>query len=131
MQQCKDVDSPMTEAGEEFTNTFDELNEDEARRARRAIARMNYMSQDRPDLSVAARVMSQYMCRPREEIVPVIKRAIRYLKRCPRCRLFGAEHSSRTLRSAFPATRFRSYLYLCMWTPLPAKVFCFATAVVV
>ena len=44
MQQCKDVDSPMTEAGEEFTNTVDELNEDEARRARRAIVRMNYIT---------------------------------------------------------------------------------------
>ena len=49
------------------------------------IARMNCMSQDRPDLSVAARLMSQYMSRPREGIVPVIKRAIRYLKRYPRC----------------------------------------------
>ena len=87
MQQCKDVDTPMTKAGQESINTGDELNEDEARRARRAIARMTYMSQDRPDLSVAARVMSQYMSKPREEIVPVIKRAIRYLKRYPRCRL--------------------------------------------
>ena len=60
MQQCKDVDTPMTKAGEESINTGDELNEDEARRARRAIARMNYMSEDRHDLSVAARVMSQY-----------------------------------------------------------------------
>ena len=67
----------MTKAGEESVNTGDELNENEARRARRAIARMNYMSQDRPDLSVAARLMSQYMSRPREGIVPVIKRAIR------------------------------------------------------
>ena len=83
MQQCKDVDTPVTKAGEESINTGDELNENEARRARRAIARMNYMSQDRPDLSVAARMMSQYMSRPREGIV--IKRAIRYLKRYPRC----------------------------------------------
>ena len=85
MQQCKDVDTPVTKAGEESINTGDGLNENEARRARRAIARMNYMSQDRPDLSVAARLMSQYMSRPREGILPVIKRAIRYLKRYPRC----------------------------------------------
>ena len=78
MQQCKDVDTPVTKAGEESINTGDELNENEARR-------VNYMSQDRPDLSVAARLMSQYMSRPREGIVPVIKRAIRYLKRYPRC----------------------------------------------
>ena len=89
MQQCKDVDTPMTKAGEE-SNTGDELNEEEeARQARRTVARMNCMSQDRPDLSVAARVVTQYMSRPREEIAPVIKRAIRYLKRYPRCRLMG------------------------------------------
>ena len=67
MQQCKDVDTPVTKAGEESINTGDELNENEARRARRAIARMNDMSQDRPHLSVAARLMSQYMSRPRAD----------------------------------------------------------------
>ena len=39
MQQCQDVDTPVTKAGEESINTGDELNENEARRARRAIAR--------------------------------------------------------------------------------------------
>ena len=34
MQQCKVVDSPVTKAGEESINTGDELNENEARRAR-------------------------------------------------------------------------------------------------
>ena len=94
MQQCNDVDTPMTKAGEESINTGDELNEDEARRARGPIARMNYMSQDRPDLSVAAPMMSQYISRPREGIVPVIKRAIRYLKRYPRCRLVEPNNHS-------------------------------------
>ena len=67
IQQCKDVDTPMTKADEESINTVDELNEDEARRARRVIARLNDMSQDRSDLSVAARVMSQCMSRARED----------------------------------------------------------------
>ena len=88
MQHCKKVDTPISKAGPESINTGEELNEDEARTARRAIARMNYMAQDRPDLSVAARVMSQHMSQPREWIVPVIKRAMRNLKRYPRCRLF-------------------------------------------
>ena len=81
------MDTPMTKADEESINTGDGLNEDETRRARRAIARISYLSQDRPDLSVTARVMSQYVSRPGEEIVPVIKRAIKYLKRYPRCRI--------------------------------------------
>ena len=42
-----------------------------ARRARRAIVPKNYMSQGR--LSVAVRVMSQYMSKHRKKIVPVIK----------------------------------------------------------
>ena len=86
MQHCKDVDTPMTKAGEESINTGGELDDDEAWRARRAIARMNVWSQDRPGLSVAARVVFEYLSRPREVIVAVIKRAIRYLKRHPRCR---------------------------------------------
>ena len=47
-QHCKNVDTPISKAGQESINTGEELNEDEARRARRAIARMNYMPQDRP-----------------------------------------------------------------------------------
>ena len=62
-----------------------ERNEEEARRARRAIARINYMAQDRADTSVAARVLSQCMAGPREGVLPAIKRVIRYLRRYPRC----------------------------------------------
>ena len=79
MQQCKDVDTPMTKAGKESINTGDERNEDEAGRARRAVARMNYTTLDRPDLPVAARDVSQCMSRPREREVRVIKRVVRYL----------------------------------------------------
>ena len=43
------------------------------------------MAQDRPDISVAARVLSQYMVGPREGVLPAIKRVIRYLRRYPRC----------------------------------------------
>ena len=54
---------------------------------------MNHIDQDRPDLSVATRVMSQYMAKLREETVPVIKRAIRYLERYLRCRLVVSTRS--------------------------------------
>ena len=88
MQQRKNVDTPISRAGQESIHTVEELKDDEARRSRGAIAPMNYMAQNRPDLSVAPRVMSQYMSKPREGIVPVIKRAIRYLKQYLRCRVF-------------------------------------------
>ena len=40
------------------------MREDEAKKVWRAIARIDYMAQGRPDLSVAARVLSQCMARP-------------------------------------------------------------------
>jgi hypothetical protein len=85
MESCKPVDTPITKQNAEELNTGALLQEDAARKARRAIARINYMAQDRPDLSVAARVLSQGMAQPHEGIQVGIKRVIRYLARCPRC----------------------------------------------
>jgi hypothetical protein len=84
MKQCTVVDTPVTKDGADKIGVGDELPEDEAKRARRAIARINYMAQDRPDLSVAARLLSQHMAVPREGVVPGIKRVIRYIQKYPR-----------------------------------------------
>ena len=59
MEQCSEVETPMTKDGQDRLNTGEELREEEARRARRATARVNYMGQDRPNLSVVTRVLSQ------------------------------------------------------------------------
>ena len=48
MDQCSEVDTPITKNGQDSLNNGEELHEEEARRARRAIARVNYMAQDRP-----------------------------------------------------------------------------------
>ena len=85
MNNCKEVDTPMSKDGMESIDTGNELPASEATRARRAIARVNYMAQDRPDLAFVARIMSQHMAAPRDGIVLVIKRVLRYLKRFPRC----------------------------------------------
>jgi hypothetical protein len=66
-------------------NAGEPLDEEESRKVRRAIARINYMAQDRPDLGVVSRILSQGMATPHAGIRVGIKRAIRYLKRCPRC----------------------------------------------
>jgi hypothetical protein len=84
MESCKPADTPITKQFAEEMNTGDPLGDEEARKARRAIARVNYMAQDRPDLSVAARVLSQGMAHPHEGINVGIKRVIRYLAKCPR-----------------------------------------------
>jgi hypothetical protein len=57
MVSCKGVDSALTKAGLETINTSNVLNEEDSKRVRRAIARMNYMAQNRPDLSVVSRVI--------------------------------------------------------------------------
>ena len=85
MDQCSEVDTPITKNGQDSFNNGEELHEEEARRARRAIARINCMAQDRPDISVAARVLSECMAGPREGVLLAIKRVIQYLRRYPRC----------------------------------------------
>lgn len=85
MKECREVHTPLSRSGVDEIENGDELGEEDSRRVRRAIARVSYMSQDRADLSVAARVMSQHMARPRAGVVPVVKRVIRYLKKYPRC----------------------------------------------
>ena len=54
-----------------------------ATKVRRGIARVNYMAQDRPDLSAVAKTMSQHMSKPHEGVVPLLKRCVKYLKRFP------------------------------------------------
>ena len=54
-----------------------------ATKVRRGIARVNYMAQDRPDLSAVAKTMSQHMAKPHEGVVPLLKRCVKYLKRFP------------------------------------------------
>ena len=46
---------------------------------------MNYMAQDRPDLSVASRLLSQRMAKPTEGTEVGLKRLIRYVRAHPRC----------------------------------------------
>ena len=85
MEHCKEVETPITKGFQEQSTIGEELREDEAKQVRRAIARINYMAQDRPDLSVAARVLSQCMAHPREGVRQGVKRVIRYLSGRPRC----------------------------------------------
>ena len=72
------VDTTITENGADSHNNGLELHEGEAGRARRATARLNYMAQDRADVSVAPCVLSQCMARLSEGV-------LRYLRRYPRC----------------------------------------------
>lgn len=82
--RCNSVETPLTKEGQDKMGLGEELDGEAARKTRRAIARINYMAQDRADLGVAARVLSQHMALPREGAVAGVKRVIRYLKGYPR-----------------------------------------------
>ena len=84
MEQCSGVDTPLTRDGMEKVSCGELLDESEASKVRRAIARINYMALDRADLSSAARIASQYMSEPRQGTEIVVKRIIRYLQSYPR-----------------------------------------------
>ena len=88
MANCAPVDTPMGRDAEEYTNNEERsqrpvMDDAEARRYRRATARVNFMAQDRPDLSVVSRIMSQFMAQPRKGDEILLKRVIRYLKKFP------------------------------------------------
>ena len=61
------------------------MNTEEAKAYRRAVARINFMAQDRCDLSSSVNVLSQSMANPREGDDGLVKRVIRYIKRYPLC----------------------------------------------
>merc|ERR1712105_27404 len=79
----KEVSTPSLKELEDNNNAGEELHGDMATKVRRGIARVNYMAQDRPDLSAAAKAMSQHMSQPREGVMNSLKRCVRYLKKYP------------------------------------------------
>jgi hypothetical protein len=89
MEQCKGLATPIgrdemaTLGRDVFGNQL--LSEKDATRYRRGAARVNYMAQDRPDLPVASRILSQGMSSPTSLDEARLKRVIRYLKSHPRC----------------------------------------------
>ena len=80
-EYSKEVYTPSLNELEDQTGQ--ELEGDVATKVRRRSVRINQLSQDRPDLSAVAKVMSQHMSKPREEVVHILKRCVRYFKKFP------------------------------------------------
>ena len=93
LEHGRGVDTPVTREGLDKICMGEELDMASATKVRRSIARINFMSQDRPDLAVAARIASQWMSSPREGILPFIKRVIRYLLKFPKVSNFIQEQA--------------------------------------
>ena len=81
---CRGVDTPVNKEDCALNRT-EPMNSHQATLFRRGAARINYMSQDRPDLSVASRMLSQRMRKPMQGDEITLKRVIRYLRLHPKC----------------------------------------------
>lgn len=86
MTECKGIATPVAkDEGDSVLHHDQVLNAKSATQFRRAAARINYMSQDRPDISTASRLLSQGMKEPKASDELKLKRVMRYLKDHPRC----------------------------------------------
>ena len=81
MEGCKSCDTPI---GHEPEAEGEEMEARQATVFRRAVARINYLGQDRPDINVAARLLSMRMAKPKRGDEALVKRVLRYLKGHPR-----------------------------------------------
>ena len=68
------VDTPLTNDMLQVSVNRPLMNDHDAKVYRRAVARVNFMAQDRCDLSAASKVMSQAMASPREGDEALIKK---------------------------------------------------------
>lgn len=59
LQNCGTAPTPITKDGVQRVTEGSVIDPDKSRSARRSIAVLNYISLDRPDLSVATRVLAQ------------------------------------------------------------------------
>ena len=82
MTTCKPMTTPVTmeQVSLDDTQSGEPLGWTEARQFRGSVARINYLAQDRPDLSLAACVLSTRMANPRRGDEVVLKRVLRYLR---------------------------------------------------
>ena len=83
--ESKATKVPTTKEIVEGLGAGDEVMGAEQTKMRRAIARINYMAQDRPDLSYTARELSRHMATPREGLRRGLDQVLRYLRGQPRC----------------------------------------------
>ena len=87
MSECKGLSTPTAAVKDISSSSSEEgeMRKEDATRFRRAVARLNYLTQDRADLGYATNVLSRTMSNPRVGDEVVLKRVLRYLKLHPVC----------------------------------------------
>lgn len=88
MKGCSEVSTPAVAGDKEVEQRAEEaardLSDEEARAYRKSAAILNYLSQDRPDISFAAKEIARAMSQPTGSDVLRLKRVLRYLQGYPR-----------------------------------------------
>ena len=83
LEGCREVVSPGVKEVEVVEE--DDLPPTGANAYRRAVARLNYLAQDRMDIAYATKELARTMSAPKPGCVVKLKRMLRYLKGRPRC----------------------------------------------
>ena len=84
LEDAKEVTTPIVSHITEKEKEDVELNPQEATQFRSIVARVNYMSAERPDLQFACKGASKNMSRPTQRGWEILKRVVRYIKGRPR-----------------------------------------------
>ena len=86
LNEAKSVTSPGTREEQTKANetTSDEMKPDESSRYRMLVARLNYLSSDRPDIQYAVKEASKHMSKPHIHHWGLLKRIGKYLIDAPR-----------------------------------------------
>ena len=84
LSECKPVCTPVAREEQSLGDDRPDMPKAEASRFRRAVAKVNYLSQDRLDIALGSSLLARTMSRPREGDEQRLKRILRYLRAFPR-----------------------------------------------
>ena len=82
LDNCKGADTPGVKS--DVDGSDENMNSADASRFRRGAAKLNYLSQDRVDISFASKEISRHMSSPKIGDDVLLKRVVRYLQKHPR-----------------------------------------------
>ena len=84
LERCTSLSTPGCDENKRQEGGNEALDDKSATMFRRLAAMLNYMAQDRPDLSFASKEVSRCMAKPTQKDVVKLKRIIRYLSEAKR-----------------------------------------------
>ena len=96
LQGANGVETPLVEDTRGSRDALPKLPAAEASAFRAAVAKLNYLTQDRIDIATATNLLARWMSKPREGDSVALKRVLRYLRYHPECILTSPYHDFQT-----------------------------------